>query len=228
MPRVSPAAGVAQESASQSKRECAFWKIADEIGIGNFYPRADLLIINGSEVAAMRLLPFDFKTLDKILKTDPNRAVQVLEPYRRSGVLHKWAVLDFIAGNPDRHAGNGMCNPGGQVALIDHGSAFAGDAFDPAHDSNSFIPFYLRANVRGRNFNAMTFGDKLRFMPTVNDETNKGLLTWLNGIDVNKIKQILDEFQIDAQPVLDRLDKIKAASQAASVDIATNQIWLST
>lgn len=227
-PRISPAAGVAQESATQSQRECAFWKVADEIGIGNFFPRADLLIINGAQVAALRLLPFDFKTLAQIIKQDPNMAIRILEPYRRTGILFKWAIIDFVLGNVDRHGGNIMANPDGEVALIDHGSAFAGNGFDPAHDSNSFIPFYLRASVRGKNFNQLSFSEKIRVMPTVGPEVNKALEEWINQIDVDKIQEILENFGIDPQPTLDRLDRLKAAAQATTVDSAINQLWIST
>jgi hypothetical protein len=225
----SPAKGVTQESASQSRREVAFYEVADEVGLGDFMPRADLLLIDGAETACMELIPYDFQTLDKMKQTDPNVPNRFLEKYRRSGILHKWAVLDFILGNPDRHGQNMMADKNGSVFLIDHGSAFAGESFDPAHDKSSFIPFYLRAWTKMKDFDKMGFAEKLRSMPRVSGETIANLRAWLISIKDHQLAAILKRNSIDPKPMLSRLSTIKGmVDDGEPVDLVINKLWIST
>jgi hypothetical protein len=144
-----PAAGAQQDPSTQSRREAAFYQMADAWHLGQFYPRADLLIVGGREYAALHLLPWSYKGMDKLKADDVGAARAVLMPYLKQGILHRWGVLDFVLGNPDRHAGNLMVRDD-DVKLIDHGSAFAGTAFDPANDKYSFTPYYLRAWSDGK------------------------------------------------------------------------------
>ena len=118
-------------------------------------------------------------------------AARALAPYREQGLVHKWAVLDAVLGNPDRHAANVMIDKDDKVlALIDHGSAFAGPAFDPAHDKNSFVPFYLRAWSPG-SFNSLSLKSKLAQMPEVSDQVRDDLRQWLNGIHADHLQSLL-------------------------------------
>jgi hypothetical protein len=77
----SPAAGVHEEDASQSRREAAFWHAADFLGLGEYAPRADLLYIDGHEVAAIRMLPLTFKNLGTALKQNPSLMPHCMTPY---------------------------------------------------------------------------------------------------------------------------------------------------
>lgn len=226
----SPALGAREEGANQSRREAAFWHVAERLGLGARVPRADLLMIDGKEVAVLHLLPFNWKNLEKLKFEDAGLPHKALEKYRHTGELHKWSVLDYILGNPDRHGQNLMVGPekdGHPVALIDHGSAFAGPSFDPARDKNSFIPYYLRA-WKGDAWYDLPPEKRLRSMPALNQDSDDQLRSWLHGIHAGDIEAVLVRYGIDPQPSLDRLARVKRLLEAPILSEALNQLWLAT
>lgn len=224
----SVAAGSAQEHASQSRREVAFWHVANAWGLQDAIPRADLVLIDGREYAAIEMLPFSYKNLERESEKDAPLARNALGPYRDRGELFKWAVLDYVLGNPDRHGENLMVRKENlSVYLIDHGSAFAGDAFDPAFDKNSFVPYYLRVWAPKR-FNALPPKEKLGRMPTASEPVRAELLQWLGGVHADRLSGILTRFGIDARPSMNRLAKVKVAVGKQPVDLAINRLWITT
>lgn len=223
-----PAAGVQEEYASQSRREAAFYKIAELWNLENSVPRADLLIMDGREVAAIRMLPFTFKGLERRREDDPNLPRHALAHYRDQGLLHKWAVLDFVLGNPDRHGDNLMIDEDDKtLGLIDHGSAFAGDHFDPAFDKYSFVPFYLRA-WNPDSFNRVSPSEKLKRMPTVSNQIKQELRAWLDGLHADALQGTLERYGIDPQSSVKRLAKLKVMASRMAVDDAINRLWVTT
>ena len=224
----SPAAGAQEQPASQSRREAAFWHVADQWQLGGTIPRADLVLIDGKEYAAIRMLPFSYRNLEKKAVKDPALAPRALAMYRDKGFLHKWAILDAVLGNPDRHGQNMMISADDQVvALIDHGSAFAGDSFDPAFDRNSFVPYYLRV-WGGPKFNRLPVKDKLARMPSVSQPVREELRTWLNGIHADQLEMTLLRFGIDPRASVARLAKLKATASSMPIDQAVNRFWVTT
>lgn len=222
------AAGAEQDPSTESCREAAFWQVAEDLGLGESVPRADVVIIDGRQYAAIQMLPFSWKGLQKKLDVNPGVARQAFNDYRDKGILHKWAVLDYVCGNPDRHGDNLMLSADGRLlGLIDHGSAFAGPGFDPARDRNSFVPFYLRAWAGGR-FNNLTVEQKLARMPTLNQALRTELRDWLNNIHADQLQGLLERFGINPGPTLDRLAKVKVLSSQMPVDEAINRLWVTT
>lgn len=223
----SPAAGARQDQSTQSQREAAFWAVASFWGLKDNLPKAELLVIDGKQYACMRLLPFEYKPLEKLRDQSPSVPARRLEPYRHRGLLHRWAVLDFVLGNPDRHAGNVMSSPSGDVKLIDHGSAFAGAGFDPAYDKNSFVPYYLRygapANV---SFNTLPMEEKLRYLVSAPAEVRPELAKWVNGLHSGDLENILPRFGIDPRSAIERLSRVRSIQ--GSVDEGINALWAGT
>ncbi len=220
----SPAQGVHEETASQSRREAAFWHVADMLGLGEFFPRADLLYINGNEVAAIRMLPLSFKNLGTALKQNPSLMPHVMTPYLVSGLIHKWAILDYILGNPDRHSMNLMVDDDDRtLRLIDQGSALAGRSFDPAHDENSFVPYTLRAWT-GAKFHSLEPAQQLRQMPTAGIDGEKAVARWLRDIDEKKVAAKLAGYGVDADPAVERLEYVKMLP--GPKDQVINGLWL--
>lgn len=206
----SPASGVNDIRATQSEREAAFWHVADYCGLGDCFPRADLVLVNGHQTAAMVLLPISYKTLGALKTTDKNCGIRYLNPYRQNGTLFKWAILDYILGNPDRHSQNIMVDPKSErVMLIDHGSAMAGVNFDPAFDDASFIPYYLRAWT-GQKFTQLDPEERVHFMPKLPEPQDRALKAWLDDLDEDRIAQILYRYNIHPAACLMRLQMIKA------------------
>lgn len=219
----SPALGVNEDFSTQSEREAAFWHVARALGIDGNFPRCELVLVNGHQTAAMELLPRDYKNLGEAKKFDANVASRALRPYLDNASLMKWSALDWILGNPDRHSQNIMLDPSGtRVYLIDHGSAMAGQAFDPANDDNSFIPFYLRA-FTGRRFKEMHPDERVHFMPTLSASVDRQFETWLDEINEKQIEAILSDYNINPEPALMRLAKLKAMPGQKSV--ALNKLW---
>lgn len=220
----SPAAGEDEESASQSRREAAFYHLAEAWGVGQWYPEAQLLLVDGKEYAAIRLLPWSWNTVDKLKEESPGTVRDLLQPFLSTGILHKWAVLDYVAGNVDRHAGNLMYRAG-DIRLIDHGSTFVGEGFAPGHDKNSFVPAYLRAWTNS-NFSAMSSVDKLKHMPRLGRQGEEDLADWIDGLDSAVIKSVCTRYGINPVPAVERLARVKLYMSRQPSDLAVNRIWI--
>jgi hypothetical protein len=219
-----PAAGAKDDPATQSRREACFWHVADKWGLGEWIPRADLVLVNGREYAAIDLLPWTYKTLDTLMDEDPNAGRTVLQPLLGPGVLHQWGALDFVLGNPDRHANNLMVE-GAKVRLIDHGSAMAGARFDPAHDQDSFTPYYLRAWAVGA-FSKLPPKAKLQAMPRLPEESEQKLRTWFDGLHADDLEHELLLYGVDLAPAVQRLAQLKTMLTEMPADLAVNRVWV--
>jgi GNAT superfamily N-acetyltransferase len=224
----SPAAGDQQDRASQSRREAAFWHVANAWSLGDTIPRADLVLIDGREYAAIHMLPHTWTNAVNAEEKEPNKVIHALERYRQDGTLHQWALLDFILGNPDMHARNLMVSPDGECKLIDHGSAFAGSGFDPAHDKNSFVPYYLRARVPSGAWNDLSARDRERRMPTLSENSEKRVRAWFQALDAGRMASILQEYGINPQPCLERYEHIRKQTSLTEVpmDQVINGLWV--
>lgn len=221
----SPALGMEQDLATQSEREAAFYHISKVLGLQDFIPRTELVLMNGQQAACIELLPFSWKSLDFLQYTDPTAAVDTLNKYRISGDLFKWSALDYMLGNVDSHGQNIMVSPKeeGYIAkLIDHGSAFAGDDFNPAYDPETWVPYYLRIWTAFR-WNELTQKEKLDAMPKANTTTVQMLKHWISSIDPTDIGRICQKYGIKAGPSLDRLQKLKELDDPAA---GLNKLWV--
>lgn len=223
----SPAAGAREDSSSQSQREAAFWHMARVWGVDRDFPRCDLILIDGKQYACMHLLDWNYKPMEKMQEKNANEPRRDLEPYRQRGDLHRWAVIDFVLGNPDRHAQNIMVNDKGDVKLIDHGSAFAGNGFNPSFDRDSFIPFYLRyATPLEVNFNKLDVQGKLKYMQQAPETARETIKRWVATLRAEDLEKVLPLYGIDPGPEIERLSRIKSAT--GPLDVAINQLWAGT
>lgn len=223
-----PAAGAGQDPSDEPGREAAWYHVAREWGLFDHFPRAELLIIDGKRYAAVELLPWSYVTMERQKVTEPNIARKVLAPLMQEGVLHQWAIMEFVCGNPDSHGQNLMVDKEtDEVRLIDHGSAFAGPGFDPAHDKSSFVPAYLRAWAPLK-FNNLGFQARLQYMPRVSKLVADRLRAWVARLDPVRFTAIVHRYGINPAPDLARLHRVKAAIQEMPADDAINRLWLST
>ncbi len=223
----SPAAGAQDEIASQGRREAAFFAVAKAWGMADFFPAAEFLIMDGHDWATLEMLPWDYKNLEKVRTEHPQKVHDALEQYRLRGILHRWSVIDYVLGNPDRHAANLMLGPNGNVKLIDHGAAFAGEHFSPGHDADSFVPFYLRY-LAGDSFYEMDPEDRIDSMPHLPQAHDRVLAQWLHELDPGALSFILRKFGINDEPSMARLQKVLALDVDESVSDQLNQLWLGT
>ena len=221
----SPASGIQEEQATQSEREAAFYHIAASLGLQHSMPQAEFVFLNDKPAAAIKMVPFSWMNLDSAKKAEPNVATMALEPYRQSGELFKWAVLDYVLGNSDSHGANMMVSEkddGHKLVLIDHGSTFAGDKFAPGIDNNTFVPYYMRTWTN-RKWSGLTPEEKLRASPRATAEKEKEVFHWLLGINPERIGAIMQRYGINAQPSLARLAKLKNCKEP--IDSYLAKVW---
>ncbi len=228
---LSPAAGAAQDPSSPSARESAFYYVAKLWGLFHSVPRAELLMIDGKPVAALHVVPWDHAPLERLRTTDTALPRRILGKFLQEGVLHQWAFLDAVCGNPDRHGGNILVKPDGdganvnQVQLIDHGSAFAGAEFDPANDGNSFVPYYLRTWAP-RDFSALEPEARLSYLPRVDKKTAERLGDWIAGLSSVELESTLARFGVDPKACVTRLRQLQEAVRSEPADKAINAFWV--
>lgn len=185
-------------------------------------PKTFLIKLNGNPVAVMPFLPGDFKPLTAYKKKDPNKIIESMEKYRKSGMLHMCAILEWVLGAVDSHSNNILMAPDGSIALLDHGSTFSGESFNPAQDINSYIPFYLRYRVE-KGFKKLDSQERLHKIITVDYRIDDFLKQWLNRIDINKISGIIKEFGIDPSPMINRFQDLK--NHVGSLSDYVNYLW---
>ena len=169
-----------------------------------------------------------YRSIDALKKESPGADRGVLEVYRERGDLHRWAVLDFIAGNVDRHGNNLFVNQdGSDLRLIDQGSTMADASFDPYEDRKAFIPYYLRYCGSKRKMSRDEFQ---RHMPTIQDDVDKDLRDWIFSIDPVAIRETLKDLPESILGALvGRLERLRAAilgKKDRRVCETINRVWL--
>jgi hypothetical protein len=217
-----PIVGETESGSSQSQREACFYSVATSWGLGSDMPECHILLIDKKEYACMTMLPYTYKNMNDLKAQDLNLPRRLLSLYN-DDTLHKWATLDYVLGNPDRHAGNLMAS-GDKVKLIDHGSTFAGVSFNPATDGMSFVPYYLRPGVIG--FNKLSVDEKLRKLPRLNPEIEKSFRKWLLDLSSDIMGHIIMMYGIDPQPEQNRLNRLQSATSYQSADLAILSCWV--
>jgi hypothetical protein len=202
--KLSRAMGVNEERASESRREVAFNLAATLMGLGNSVPCSALLLLDKSEVACLEFFSGTYRTFNKIKKDKNVDPAQVFSVFNENGLLWKWAALDYLLGQTDRHAGNIMMDSSNNVKLIDAGSAFAGTSFNPGKDPRSFVPYYLRA-FSIRKWNVLSPKERMETLPKPPAAAEDALKIWVDNLNEGSLIRLFNLYQINPQPVIDRL-----------------------
>lgn len=221
-----PAAGMHQEPVGPAARDASFYRIAEAWGLAPAVPQADAVFLDGRPHVAIKLLPWSYQGMDKLWRENPGAVRQVLQPYLADGSVHRWAVLYFVAGEVDGHAGN-MMQHEGDVKLIDHGSSGAGTAFDPAGDRATWVPLFLRAWAPA-GFNQMSPDERLRYLPRLGRQAETEFNQWLQGLQAVDVEQIEKKYGLDPTPMLIRLAQLQQGAQTEPADLVVNRAWAET
>jgi hypothetical protein len=207
---LSPALGISEEKAPQAVRECAFNDCARIMGLGEYVPKSALITLDDQKVSALQFFAADYEPTEKLKKKNIEDLRQIFQMMLLNGLLYKIASLDYVLGQVDRHAGNMLVNPGWDVKLIDAGSTFAGRSFSPSQDSKStFVPFYLRV-FSDRKFSVLTPLEKYNIIPKLGEDSDKALGFWLKNLPEGQLVAKMNEYGINSQPVIDRLNAIRS------------------
>lgn len=217
----SPAKGVSEQPATQTEREAGFWNMAQKWGVAEYYPEVSIVVIDAVDYAAITLL-LGYENLGDVRKENPNAPTEIFEKYN-DGTLHKWAVMDMVLGNPDRHEQNVMVRHD-KVKLIDHGSAFAGIEFSPVDDTHSFVPIYLRYRDQ-KAFKDLSVEERLDIMPRiVKNSQIEELKGWVMGLQPSDLD--LSAFNVDTSACVYRLETLKMLAQGNEpIDLIINRWW---
>lgn len=221
----SPAKGIRDDPSSQSAREAAFWHCSKVMGLDRYLPRCDLLLVNGAQVAAMKLLGPQWKSLDEFDTKVAGYAREVLQPYLARGDLHRFAVMDWVLGQVDRHGSNIMTHAD-SVVLIDEGSTMAGRGYDPARDTKSFVPYYLRVFTPS-GFKKRKPVDRVRELPVLSPDLDSAFKKWLHDIDPAMLMETMQSHsigQVSQEAVLERLADLQRYT-GSNLSRYVNELW---
>ena len=148
---------------SSAHREPAFFEMSKLFNLDHYVPESTLFRhpVTNSPWSAMKYVP----GLERLPPGEEDK----LQPIKRSGDLHKIAIMDMVLGNNDRHKGNFMFDRGGKMHLIDNGLAF-----DYSHSTTGAFPGYAESFKH--------------------DQVNEGVHNWLRGLDsakmVDRLRQL--------------------------------------
>jgi hypothetical protein len=120
-----------------------------------------------------------------------------------------------------------MVDDEGHVALIDHGSSFAGPSFNPGNDDNSFVPFYLRVWGPDKGWSELPKDKQLASLPTLPEAMDETLKEWVQQLDPQELSNALLSYGINPAPSLDRLKKVQfLAGLGANFSAGLNKMWV--
>jgi len=223
--KASPAAGVRDGASSQSAREAAFWHCMDRTGLGNYGPKCDLLEVNGGQVAAMKLLGTSWKSADEQNRKVDGWAREILQPYLDRGDVHRIAALFWALGESDAHGQNVLVHAEA-IALIDHGSSFAGPNFNPGRDSKSFTPYILRVFAPA-GYTKKKPEDRIDGLPKLTPAGDSALKKWVQSIDPALISETMGSHgigNVEQEAVLERLSDLQHFT-GPSLSRYVNELW---
>lgn len=212
----------------QTAKETAFYYIANRIfNLGMYTPHAILGEVIQTEdkktpAVAIRMYPQTYVSAVDMDMEKPKSVQGILEKYRRSGDLHKLAIMLYVLGDADSH-GNNVLTDGSSIKLIDHGSSFGDMQFDPAHEKNVFVPYIMRA----WGFkDSMSPDDKYMAMPKIDsEEVEQKVRHWLMSLSKYDMIDLMKKFFLDPQPAVERLEKLQNLAKTMTVDAAINLLW---
>ncbi len=120
-----------------AEREVGAWEVAKVVGMDDVVCPAVLRMVNGDRGAALAFQPGKpaFQAATSVQFDGEKNAARA-------------AVFDYVIGNRDRHGGNWMIKPDGNLVLIDHGLAFPNKK--GGHDVNAeMVKYMARKEARG-------------------------------------------------------------------------------
>jgi hypothetical protein len=224
--KVSPAAGESEQPAPHARREAAFYAIAKSWGIYDI-PETHLLKLDHKEYACIKMLPSDWIGVSRARTQDKTIPRKILKPYLDTGVIYKWATLDYVLGQSDRHGNNLMTGAEGKIALIDHGTTFAGPSFNPAHDQYSFVPYYLRVWGPEKGWSKLSPEERFKTLPRLPEKLDDELADWINTLNEHDLSAICFAYGINPTSCLERLHKLKSTIPVRnSACLALNALWV--
>ncbi len=223
----SPILGVGDQPASQAQREVACAYALKAMDLERYAVRAELVQMDGKPVAVLEYLPAGkggYQLLGKALRADPSGTQLRLLPLLATGTLHRIALALFVLAEGDANNQNMMTRPEDPLRLIDHGSALAGDAFDPATDPASYVPACLRAWAP-KGWARLPPDERLAALPRLAAGAETELRAWWAGVDRSALQAALQSNGADPGPTLRRAAEVSRLMAAERADVVVNRLW---
>jgi hypothetical protein len=184
-------------------RGAAFWEVARSWGLGHFVPQACAVTLDGEPYLAERPTPSRYSPLDS--REGRNAPRMALLAALSDGSLHRLAILDYVLGNPDRHAGTVLVDDRGGVLLAKNEGSLGAFEVSP----EVFRPAYMTAWGRWPEVGA----------------AESALAAWLTGLRDEVLRSACAKRGIDFGPCLVRLERLRAEAARIGANEAIRQAW---
>jgi hypothetical protein len=147
---------------------------------------------------------------------------ELLAPSLDCGVLHQWAVLDYVLGNPDRTADHVFHVEMSDINAIEPAAGCLGVL--PFGGSGTFVPAYMRCWAPEPWYDLSLEAKWSRWPSTSMMEPR--LKSWLMDLSVQALREVCAATGLPSDPAVLRLEKLKADAQNDSFDLAIRNAWL--
>jgi len=225
--------------------DATWYTVAKRWGMDKYYPRTELLTVNGKPYAATIQIPASYKSLGYLAARDPNAARKQLGKYLATGQVQICAAMDAILGNCDANQWNVLVEdrdseasdersmwsaaasirtepnpkqPG--VYFVNHGNLL-GQGLGPV--DGSFVPFVLVAFTDRAEFGALSPEERLERLPRVDAATAEVIKKWLMGVDVGILNATGPG--LDGPACANRLQVLRELTASYPADEAINRYF---
>lgn len=197
----------------------AFSEVAKAWGIGTV-PQCHVLTVGDRRGCFQPVPSREAWTLDQLAARSTGLPRAALLPSLRLGELHRWAVLDYVCGNPDRVGSEVAASWDGSLALL----APARSAFGPTFGGpGTFVPAYVRCWAPAP-WSELSEEERWSRWPAVPDGQRLG--GWLLGLTPDPVLAACAARGVSAGPAVGRLQRLQAACRLDGADVATRRAWL--
>lgn len=203
-------------------KAAAFAEIAEAWGLGHYVLGAAVVAVDDQPYLAERLAPRDMVTLGDQGRCSVNSPRMSLDPVLQDGSLHRWAVLDYVLGNPDRPPSSVLVSERRAAYLIRNEGAFA-ETFQPALDPRCFAPAYMTVWGPSGWANLGVY-EKRAAWPGMAGSA-EATVTWFGNQSEEPVKLTCARRGLASEGPLGRLRHLRERAAVEGLDRALREVW---
>lgn len=199
---------------------CAYVAVARAWGVLSVL---DCLVVRvGDRPGALVPVPDrELWSLDHLAARSAGLPRAALLPALRLGELHRWAVLDFVCGDPDRVGSTVWATwDGSSTRLLPARAAFGTQPFEGA---GTFVPAYARCWAPAP-WPDLSPEERWSRWPAAPGGGELG--RWVAGLTPDPLLAACAARGVPAGPAVGRLARLQAACEVEGADVAVRRAWL--